>query len=283
MALFLPFYGSAIDMSTIALSEGKIYFNIADSKIYFDALNENSILTRYTLNAETADVAKALIGGIPTTPVNGELYWDTTDDTLVYYNNNTAYELAYITSLGDLNITATAAELNILDGATITTAELNYLGGTTGNIQAQLDLKAPLNSPALEGTPTAPTAAMGTNTTQIATTEFVQSALDGFNTSYITTIGDGVSTSYTINHELNTTDIIVQGYSNNKNVWVEFEIIDVNTIIVNTVNAIATDAWKIIVLNAHSLTGDVNLPASITLNDYESLTPEADAYYFIEG
>ena len=33
---------------------------------------------------------------------------------------------------------------------------------------------APLDSPALIGTPTAPTAAAGTNTTQIATTAFVE-------------------------------------------------------------------------------------------------------------
>ena len=40
--------------------------------------------------------------------------------------------------------------------------------------QTALDLKAPLASPALTGTPTAPTAAPATNTTQIATTEFVR-------------------------------------------------------------------------------------------------------------
>lgn len=39
--------------------------------------------------------------------------------------------------------------------------------------QAALDLKADLASPALTGVPTAPTAVLGTNTTQIATTEFV--------------------------------------------------------------------------------------------------------------
>ena len=38
--------------------------------------------------------------------------------------------------------------------------------------------KAPLASPDLTGTPTAPTAAAGTNTTQIATTAFVKSAVD---------------------------------------------------------------------------------------------------------
>lgn len=41
--------------------------------------------------------------------------------------------------------------------------------------QTALNAKAPLASPALTGTPTAPTAASGTDTTQIATTAFVQS------------------------------------------------------------------------------------------------------------
>lgn len=43
-------------------------------------------------------------------------------------------------------------------------------------VDGALALKAPLESPALTGTPTAPTAAAGTNTTQIATTAFVTSA-----------------------------------------------------------------------------------------------------------
>lgn len=43
-----------------------------------------------------------------------------------------------------------------------------------------LALKAPLVSPALTGTPTVPTAANGTNTTQAASTAFVQSALSYF-------------------------------------------------------------------------------------------------------
>jgi hypothetical protein len=43
--------------------------------------------------------------------------------------------------------------------------------------QNALDLKASLASPSLTGTPTAPTASVGTNNTQIATTEFVASAV----------------------------------------------------------------------------------------------------------
>jgi hypothetical protein len=44
-------------------------------------------------------------------------------------------------------------------------------------LQTALDAKAPLASPALSGTPTAPTAAAGTNTTQLATTAFVAAAI----------------------------------------------------------------------------------------------------------
>lgn len=43
-------------------------------------------------------------------------------------------------------------------------------------IETSVATKANLASPALTGTPTAPTAALGTNTTQIATTAFVQTA-----------------------------------------------------------------------------------------------------------
>jgi hypothetical protein len=46
------------------------------------------------------------------------------------------------------------------------------IGDVTG-LQSALDAKAPLASPGLTGTPTAPTAATDTNTTQLATTAFV--------------------------------------------------------------------------------------------------------------
>ena len=38
-------------------------------------------------------------------------------------------------------VTSTAAELNILDGVTATAAELNYVDGVTSNVQTQLDAK----------------------------------------------------------------------------------------------------------------------------------------------
>lgn len=65
----------------------------------------------------------------------------------------------------------------------VTAEEVNHLDGVESNVQTQLNAKAPLASPALTGTPTAPTATKGTNTTQIATTEFVKTAVDDVKSS----------------------------------------------------------------------------------------------------
>ena len=51
-----------------------------------------------------------------------------------------------VSSLSDLSITATAAELNLLDGVTATTAELNYVDGVTSNIQTQLNAKGTVST-----------------------------------------------------------------------------------------------------------------------------------------
>lgn len=45
-------------------------------------------------------------------------------------------------TLGGVAITATAVELNVLDGITASTTELNYVDGVTSSIQTQLDGKA---------------------------------------------------------------------------------------------------------------------------------------------
>lgn len=53
-----------------------------------------------------------------------------------------------------------------------------YLPPSNSYVSLRLGTKAPLASPALTGTPTAPTAATSTNTTQIATTAFVHAAIE---------------------------------------------------------------------------------------------------------
>jgi hypothetical protein len=72
--------------------------------------------------------------------------------------------------------TATQAALD-LKANTSNTATALSLKANTADMNLAFALKAPLNSPALTGVPTAPTAAPGTNTSQIATTAFTTAAI----------------------------------------------------------------------------------------------------------
>jgi len=87
----------------------------------------------------------------------------------------------------DINASAAIDWTKIAPSSTVSATELGYLDGVTSAIQTQIDAKlatataastyAPLASPALTGVPTAPTAAANTNTTQIATTAYVQTEI----------------------------------------------------------------------------------------------------------
>lgn len=59
----------------------------------------------------------------------------------------------------------------------VSAAELAALDGITGNIQQQLDLKSPSNSPNFSGMPRSPTFAFGTSGNLIATVEYVNQAM----------------------------------------------------------------------------------------------------------
>lgn len=74
--------------------------------------------------------------------------WDSVDDLLDGTTAIAPNLTAGSWQVGGVAVTSTAAELNILDGVTSTAAELNHTSGVTSAIQAQIDLKAPIDSPA---------------------------------------------------------------------------------------------------------------------------------------
>lgn len=102
-------------------------------------------------------------------------------------------------------ITDTAANLAGNVRATVltgyTTGSATALAATDtvlqalGKLEGLIGTKAPLASPTLTGTPTAPTAAVGTNTTQIATTAFVNAEIAN---DAPTKTGDGASGTWSI-------------------------------------------------------------------------------------
>jgi len=87
------------------------------------------------------------------------------------------------------------------------------LKADTSTVNASLALKANLVSPALTVVPTAPTAAVGTNTTQLATTAFVQASTPAFRGAFVyqsasIALAKNVWSLLTFNFEVYDTDAI---------------------------------------------------------------------------
>ena len=84
-----------------------------------------------------------------------------------------------ITLTGDVSGTGTITNLvNVSFATTVADDSHNHIIGNVDGLQDALDLKAPLASPALTGTPTAPTQTGTDDSTKIATTAFVQGRID---------------------------------------------------------------------------------------------------------
>jgi hypothetical protein len=122
---------------------------------------------------------KRRVGGGPGAPsslANAELAYNEVDHTL-YYGEGTGGaggSATVVVPIGGQGLGSAATPL--MDGAAAVGTANTYARGD--HVHPVDTSRAPLNSPALTGTPTAPTATPGTdNTTKIATTAFVQSAI----------------------------------------------------------------------------------------------------------
>jgi hypothetical protein len=100
-------------------------------------------------------------------------------------DRNNAISSAISTEVSNRNTAISTAVSNLVDGAPALLDTLNELALALGdspdtitNLTTLVGTKAPLESPALTGVPTAPTAAADTNTTQVATTAFAKAEAD---------------------------------------------------------------------------------------------------------
>jgi len=121
---------------------GKLDFNVSDPTISLTGAVTGSATMTNLGNVSIATTATA----DPTLTINGD-----------------ASGSATFTNLGNATLTLTIAD-----------DSHNHTIANVDGLQTALDAKAALASPSLTGTPTAPTASTGTNTTQLATTAFVQ-------------------------------------------------------------------------------------------------------------
>jgi hypothetical protein len=151
-------------------------------------------------------------GGLYSLPA-GSIVQDGVDDILASQHNTPLQDLAADANtarpvvaggtgatnaagaLVNLGLTATAAEINLLDGVTATTAEINHIDGVTAPIQTQLDNKQPA-----DGTLIA-LAALDASAGVLAQTgadTFAKRTLSGTANQITVTNGDGAAGNPTI-------------------------------------------------------------------------------------
>jgi hypothetical protein len=226
-----------------ALATGRAFQILGDveaSSQTFDGTGNinltTSIATGVIVNADVNSSAQiaysklALTNGIVNADINASA---AIDKTKISGTAITAGDAGTVTSTmiadgtivdADINAAAAIAWTKIAPSSTVSSTELGYLDGVTSAVQTQLDAKlatataattyAPLASPALTGVPTAPTAAANTNTTQVATTAYVQTeitdliaaapgALDTLN-ELATALGNDAAFSTTVTNNLAT-------------------------------------------------------------------------------
>ena len=158
---FASRYRIASSAPTDSLDAGDLYFNTS-----------TNVLNYYNGSSFQAIVAGAMTSlAVDTTPqLGGDL--DVVTHSIVSTSNR------------DINITPNGSGKVVLDGLSYPTAD-----GTNGQVittngsgalsfgTVDLSVKANIASPTFTGTPLAPTASAGTNTTQLATTAFVTTAV----------------------------------------------------------------------------------------------------------
>ena len=154
---------------------------------------------------------------------------------------------------------------NITGAVTPTHTELNHVDGVTSSIQTQIDAKSPIASPTFTGTPAAPTATLGTNSTQLATTAFTAAAIANVNAQTATVVAVVAGTTqtavagshYILTNVAATTVTLPASPASGDTVWITWT----NTL---TTNVIARNAQTIMGI-AEDMTLDATTNGTVQL------------------
>ena len=169
----------AIDSTVTTLTGSQTLTNkTLTSPVLNGTLSGTAFLDEDTLSSDSA-IAVASQQSIKAY-VDSQSHSNVTADSVTTFTNKTIDADGTgnnISNIDNADIKAAAAidATKIADG-TVTSAEFQYINSLSSNAQDQIDLKAPLASPALTGNPTAPTQTAADNSTKLATTAYVDNS-----------------------------------------------------------------------------------------------------------
>ena len=126
-------YSVATSVPSGALFTDTTYSNATTSVAGLMSASDKVKLNGIETNAEVNIIEAVKVNGTALT-----ISSKTVDITVPTATSGLTNDSGFVSSLNGLGVTATAAELNVLDGITASTAELNYTDGVTSNIQTQL-------------------------------------------------------------------------------------------------------------------------------------------------
>ncbi len=134
--------------STNNIANGNV-INASDLDGEFDAIQTAFSTSGHTHDGTAAEGgAISIVGPAQEFRADGSAWYPKTDATYDLGKAAASFDVAYVESinLAGTAITASASELNKLDGVTASTTEINYIDGVTSNIQTQLNNKQAADS-----------------------------------------------------------------------------------------------------------------------------------------
>ena len=142
-------------------------------------------IKRSAVSGKVPTTAQLELGELAVNTHDGKLYTKKDDGTAAVVEiGGTASTADALTTARSIALSGDVSGSTSFDGsanvtitATVADDSHNHVISNVDGLQTALDAKAPLASPTFTGTPAAPTAAAGTNTTQVATTAFVSTAV----------------------------------------------------------------------------------------------------------
>jgi len=176
------YYGVELDTRGIAVVNVPWTDTKMSNKPYTAGTDTKVVVgTKITGNNTLADTQKTLTAGsgISITGTTSAITIANTQATDSTLGGVKVAEVVTGSNVQGLNFVVKIASGTTDDGKLgIETATTSHAGVMSPAMVTTLNNAAPVASPALTGTPTAPTAATSTNTTQIATTAFVHAAIE---------------------------------------------------------------------------------------------------------